>query len=326
MPISVITTTYNCGEYISDAIRSILNQTYRDFEYLIIDDGSTDNTEEIINSIDDKRIKYYKIEHIGRSRSLNFALQKAGYDLIALMDADDISHPLRLEKQLEVYKGSNQLVFCDTAYFINEKIKYLIISEPQSDYINKLILHGHFNNSSSLFNRLYILNYGGYNEDLLAYEDYDLWLRIMKDSEFIVASGIYHYVRLRNDSMTTTNPGKLKYILYSIQEYYFKNLTDYGIRNPNDKLALKGWREFFYGELELCREYWDELKLSDRSIKIHIAYVMSYLPSIIVKWFKNKRIFLRLKYIFYYLKSFRSTQLEFYRVLNKIASKEPPYC
>lgn len=326
MPISVITTTYNCSAYISEAIRSILNQTYNDFEYLIIDDGSTDNTQEVVSQFKDQRIKYIRIEHLGRTKVLNFALRTAKNDIIALMDADDISHPLRFENQLKYYEKSNQFIFCNTAYFKKDKIKFIINSNLEEDLTQKLLLHGHFNNSSSIFNKHHVLSYGGYNETLTAYEDYDLWLRMMKDSEFIVTSGVYHYVRLRNGSMTTTNPGKLKHILYSIQENYFTNLNNYGISNVNDQLLLKGWREFFYGNLEVSRKYWFNLRLSDKSFKIYMAIILSYLPIEIAELLKNKRFLLRLKYIFNYLRSFGSTQLEFKRVLNKISSKEPTNC
>ena len=67
-------TTYNCAPYIGQAIRSILNQSYKDFELLIIDDGSSDNTEEIINQFIDNRIRYIRREHFGRSAALNYGL------------------------------------------------------------------------------------------------------------------------------------------------------------------------------------------------------------------------------------------------------------
>ena len=100
-------TTYNCAPYINQAIKSILNQSYEDFEFLIIDDGSTDDTEKIINQFKDPRIRFIKREHFGRSAALNYGLKNASFDIIALMDADDISHPKRLEIQLNNYVCSS---------------------------------------------------------------------------------------------------------------------------------------------------------------------------------------------------------------------------
>lgn len=77
--------------FYKKAITSILNQTYKDFEFLIIDDGSTDNTESIVKSFNDNRINYQRIEHIGIGAASNYGLKQAKYDWIARMDADDIS-------------------------------------------------------------------------------------------------------------------------------------------------------------------------------------------------------------------------------------------
>ena len=74
--ITVLLTTYNCAEFIGSAIKSVLNQTYPNFELLVIDDGSTDNTEDVIASFDDPRIIYKRIEHVGRSIALNALINK----------------------------------------------------------------------------------------------------------------------------------------------------------------------------------------------------------------------------------------------------------
>ena len=99
--VSVLITTYNCAPYIAQAVQSILNQTFQYFEFLIVDDGSTDNTEDIVKSFSDKRIRYIKRNHFGRAAGLNFGLKNSSNEIIALMDADDISHPQRLELQLK---------------------------------------------------------------------------------------------------------------------------------------------------------------------------------------------------------------------------------
>lgn len=319
MAISVITTTYNCGEYISEAIKSILNQTYGDFEYLVIDDGSTDDTYEVVSRFKDERIKYIKIEHIGRSKALNFALRTANNDIIALMDADDISHPLRFEKQLKHYSKPNQFIFSNTAYFKKNKIKFIIETNENENYNKKLILHGHFNNSSSIFNRNHVLDFGGFNENLYEYEDYELWLRVKSKSSFKIIPGIYHFVRLREDSMTTSNPRRFKQILYSIQEPYFNALSDFEITSKSEQLILMGWREFFYGSLETSREIWSKLDHSNKNIKLILAYLLSYFPQSFVSFLLTKRVLLKLKY---FLRSFElpnEIQSEFKRILSEVS-------
>jgi glycosyltransferase involved in cell wall biosynthesis len=91
-------SVYNGDEYLSASIESILNQTYKNFEFIIINDGSTDNTEKIIFSYNDKRIKYIKYDsNLGYVARLNYGLSIAKGTFIARMDADDISKPERLE-------------------------------------------------------------------------------------------------------------------------------------------------------------------------------------------------------------------------------------
>ncbi len=98
--LTVLMPTYNCAGYIKDSIRCILNQTFTNFELLIIDDGSEDNTEEVISEIKDSRIHYIKKMHTGLSSSLNFGLKIASNNWIARMDADDLCHPERFKKQI----------------------------------------------------------------------------------------------------------------------------------------------------------------------------------------------------------------------------------
>lgn len=95
--ITVLLPVYNGGKYIRTAIHSILTQTYKNFELYIVDDGSTDNTKEVIGEFTDQRIRYEYIEHAGLSSAINYGLKNASCDIVARMDADDISLPKRLE-------------------------------------------------------------------------------------------------------------------------------------------------------------------------------------------------------------------------------------
>jgi len=100
--ISVLMPVYNADRFLADAINSILNQTFRDFEFLIIDDCSTDNSVEIIKSYNDSRIRFYQNEtNLGISPTLNKGIELAATELIARMDSDDVSYPDRLQKQYD---------------------------------------------------------------------------------------------------------------------------------------------------------------------------------------------------------------------------------
>jgi glycosyltransferase involved in cell wall biosynthesis len=107
--VSVVMPVHNGALYLSDAIKSILSQTYPHFELIIINDGSSDNSEYIINAFNDSRIKYNVFnKQQGIVAALNFGLTLAKGDFIARMDADDIMHPQKLEKQIEILASKQE--------------------------------------------------------------------------------------------------------------------------------------------------------------------------------------------------------------------------
>ena len=108
--ITVLMPVYNGEKYLQQAIESILKQTFTDFEFLIINDGSTDNSENIILSYDDSRIRYIKNEeNLRLIRTLNKGIELAKGKYIARMDCDDISLPYRFEKQLKEFQNNPHL-------------------------------------------------------------------------------------------------------------------------------------------------------------------------------------------------------------------------
>lgn len=317
--ISIVTTTYNYSEYISESVGSILNQTYKDFEYIIVDDGSTDQTESIILNFNDPRIRYIKINHLGRSAALNFALKQARYEIIALMDADDISHPLRIEKEIEKLKNENQIVFCDAAYFTDNNIVFVNTSPNNSIELKvKILLHGHLNNSSAFFYKKFILENLGYTETLTAYEDYDLWMRVFFKCEFITINSPLHFVRLHNQSLSTSNQSKKKSVLYSIQEKYFNQINSVLEISQKDKLKLKAWREFFYGDKDKARQYWRSLNFLDIDYKIVIAFILSFLSENSISILKNNRLRLKLEFLFRKRFDLKNIQHEFESVYKNL--------
>jgi glycosyltransferase involved in cell wall biosynthesis len=113
--VSIIITTYNGSKYISETIESVCNQTFQNWELIIIDDGSEDNTCEIIAGFKDERIQLFKAGRIGiNGRIKNIGLEKASGELIAFIDHDDLWHPSKLEKQITVLQEYPEAGFCLT--------------------------------------------------------------------------------------------------------------------------------------------------------------------------------------------------------------------
>ncbi len=175
--ISIIMSVYNSETSVEDSINSILNQTYENFEFLILDDCSTDKTREILNEYKskDKRIKiFYNNENIGLTKSLNKLISSSNTKLIARQDGDDISLPNRLKIQLE-YLNKYNLDACTSRAFIKStkkkvpKFSYLIPDNLVIRYKNPFI-HGSLIIKSEILSKL-----GSYDENFYYAQDYKLF-------------------------------------------------------------------------------------------------------------------------------------------------------
>ena len=181
--ISVIIPVFNAEKYLKSSIDSILNQTEKDIEIIVINDGSTDNSLEILNNLQklDSRIKVISRENRGVIESLNEAIKNSSGKYIARMDADDISFKDRLEKQFN-YMEKNNLDLCGTsAITINEKgeeIGKIIRPENKKEIMKFTILHNPFIHPSVMFRREIVEKIGLYKKFKHA-EDYEFWTRIV---------------------------------------------------------------------------------------------------------------------------------------------------
>ncbi len=183
--VTVLMPVYNAEKYLREAIGSILSQTWSDFEFLIINDGSTDHSREIIRSFDDRRIRLVdNPSNIGVTKSLNRGLQMARGEFIARQDADDISYPDRLARQMIFLNQNQDVVLLGTrARAINADGKPLniIFRFPVGSLAIRwyLMFENPFIHSSVVFQRRVICEkLGGYNETFLRTQDFELWSRL----------------------------------------------------------------------------------------------------------------------------------------------------
>lgn len=143
--VSVVTCTYNRAHLIGETIRSVLVQTLQDFEYIIVDDGSTDETERVVKSFDDPRIKYYQHERTGGhlSRLRNFAHEKCSGDFIAYVDSDDLWEPDKLSTQLAVMIREPKVGFSFTdisTFDIKGTIRRTIYNKPEGTFTGSVFV------------------------------------------------------------------------------------------------------------------------------------------------------------------------------------------
>lgn len=182
--VTVLLPVYNAERHLAESVQSILDQTFSDFELLIVDDGSTDKSAEIIHLFTDKRIRYIKNEqNLKLIKTLNRGLQEARGEFIARMDSDDISFPQRLERQLQFFQRRPDVDVAGTfAIRIDDKgLHGALIKRPVGDELQKTVwwptplLH------PTVMMRRQVVDRGfTYDESCLHCEDYDLWIRLSK--------------------------------------------------------------------------------------------------------------------------------------------------
>lgn len=178
--VSVVLSVYNCEKYLAEAIDSILAQTWTDLEFVIVDDGSTDSTPDILSSYSDSRIKLISQKNRGLAPALNAGIQNALGKYIARMDADDISLPNRLEKQVEFMENNSYCsVLGSNALLIDMNGNYLYTSSVPltGEKINSVLnTQSPFFHSSVIFRKDDFLKCGGYFEKIKHhFEDFILW-------------------------------------------------------------------------------------------------------------------------------------------------------
>jgi glycosyltransferase involved in cell wall biosynthesis len=185
--VSVIMPVYNGDFFLRKAIDSILTQTFQNFEFIIIDDGSTDQTPKILSSYNDSRLKIITQKNIGLTKSLNRGLNIARGVYIARMDADDVSLPTRLEEEMQLMLSNRKtdLVWTNTVYIDSDCNEICERYQPSLEYTleklsNKQRIENHIVHPTVVFKKKTVINLDGYNDRYLTGQDTDLWRRMIE--------------------------------------------------------------------------------------------------------------------------------------------------
>lgn len=243
--ISVVLSTFNEERYISESIQSILNQSYPYFEFIIVNDGSTDNTLNIIKSFNDPRIIVIDKPNSGLPDSLNIGIENAKYDWIARMDGDDIAEPTRFETQVK-YINKTVGVIGGQYISIDENGNELtgnISAKPLSYHTCKrwlLLGMSPIAHPTVLIRKSCLKKYGGYDTNFKAAQDIELWSRLSPNVEIInVPEKVLKY---RHHSNNITNKKKelqRKLTFLGFMKYILR------IRKPLTKTEFSQFENFF---------------------------------------------------------------------------------
>jgi len=210
--VSVIMNCYNSDKFLKEAIESVLNQTYKNFEIIFWDNQSTDNSAKIVQSYDDKRIKYFYAPHftpLGKAR--NLAIEKCTGEWIAFLDCDDIYDKDKLKLSFEdLLKKQNKnkiALIYSNSFFIDSfgNIKGKTKKNISGNIYFELLYNGNFIVFSSIIiNKNILISIGNINEDLNYCEDYDLLLKITRNYDVIAVEEILTFYREHSKNITNT--------------------------------------------------------------------------------------------------------------------------
>jgi len=237
--ISVIMSVYNGQKYLKHSIESILNQTFKDFEFIIINDYSIDNTQKIIESYKDQRIILINNrKNLGLPKSLNIGLNKSSGKYIARMDADDISLPHRLEAQYNFLEKNKQIGLIggqvEKIDSSNNSIGYKKSRPQDLDIIKFWIITKNPLVHPTIFFRKEILKIiGPYNETFIYAQDFELYSRIIKKYKITNLPEVLIKFRYHNESITRTSLKRKIQLEYALSIIH-KNINNYIKLNKKD--------------------------------------------------------------------------------------------
>jgi len=295
--ISVVMSVYNGEKYFREAIDSILNQTLTDFEFIIVNDDSTDSSLEIIQSYHDERIKIINNEkNIGLTRSLNIAIEQAQGEFIARQDADDISLPNRFEEQLKYLEQHQEVALLGTSIqTINEDGKITGKRTVLANPTKSLVKVNPFKHGSTMFRSGIVRELGGYNELFRYGQDYELWLRIASYYEVRNLTQVLYKLRSHDEAIRFKYGDEsalyrllaLRLARNDLDAEVVKAVKNNGIKSlypyldKHEKVYFNKNVAFMYmhnNNMKLAREeYRKVLRLNPLNVKTYVNIILSYL-------------------------------------------------
>ncbi len=223
MSVSVLIPTYNCSKYIDEAIKSVLNQTFQDFEIIVVDDGSTDNTKDIVKKYD--RVKYIYQEHKGIPATRNRLLDEAKGDFIAFLDSDDFYTQDKLEKQLNYLNDHPEALFVKAKRFNFSDIDEKDMNEIQKKLVK---IAGKTGIAAALFRKEFFDKCGKFNEKCKNGEWDELFSRIknmgIETTHHLEDIVYYRRIHDKNISVRSALTQKEKYALIAEGIRQFRKL------------------------------------------------------------------------------------------------------
>lgn len=233
---SIIIPTYNRATFIKKTIQSVLDQTFQNFEIIVVDDGSTDNTNEIVKQIESSQVTYYKKENGERAAARNYGAKMAAGTFVNFLDSDDILYSNHLQIAYDLVNENNEIQVFHLGYDIKDEHNNVLRSVNNTRAINRQILSGNILSCNGVFVKRECILQNTFNEDRLlsSLEDWELWIRLsarytFAHSNSITSSVIQHDDRSVMDSDKTKIKEKVNRFVKYVSEDEI-NIEKFGTR------------------------------------------------------------------------------------------------
>lgn len=281
--VSVIIPAYNAEKTVRESIQSVLEQTFKNLEIIVVNDGSTDSTLEIVSDIKDPKLRVVSSKNCGLSAARNLGIKHSAGQYLSFLDADDLWLPSKVQDQLDILKtsGSAKVVY-SWVDNIDEAGSKLGISSRSSIsgnvYPNLLVANFIRNGSNVLLERSTIEEVGFFDETLRACEDRDMWLRLAGKYEFAVCPKVHVLYRQSSSSLSsnvrnqTIHTYRMLELAYHRAPSQYKYLKTKSYFNVNIALCAKAFQNPFDRQL-VCQGLTLYSKIACRSPRILIKGV-----------------------------------------------------
>lgn len=260
--VSVVMTIYNNSDYLRPAMDSISNQTFTDFEFIIIDDGSKDDSKKIVEGYSDERIRFVSRANKGQSASLNEGINMARGIYIARQDADDISVADRFEKQVAFLNNHPEVGLLGTNYkeidANSELIRFRNIFTRYDDLKLALVFSNQFAHGSVMMRKDVLDRVGLYDVNISSAQDYDLWTRISRVAEVRNLKETLFFWRYYTSGFSSGNPELNEQQAYKVRdrefELFLSNKGEYSLLSWHPFTTYEGPKKYMEMKSILYRE------------------------------------------------------------------------
>lgn len=290
--VTIVIPVYNGEQYVSQAIDSALAQTYKNIEILVVNDGSTDNTENIALSYEDK-IKYIKKENGGVASALNIAIKEMSGEYFSWLSHDDLYLPTKIEKEVEALsslKNKNTIIACNVDIVSPSLalIRHNKIPDGAKKSMSCFLAFDQsvgLNGCSLLISKKLFDKHGLFNENLKVTQDYDMWFRFACEEEFLFIDDNLVLSRQHAKQGSKT----MKEVNYEVDNLHSRFIS---------KIQVEEFLNFVNNDIDLCKKYYTQYLISMNCKKSAIRTLILYINILILKGkekealeFINKELF-----------------------------------